>query len=256
MYELIKVGKETIGNEEVNAVDARELWKFLESKQEFAHWIRKKVISNLFFAQEADWIVFDKSVNNPINKGSQGGRPTKDYILTLDTAKKVAMSEQTSKGNEVREYFIECEKQLKQVIQSQKQRPDWFIEGEAVKDFMALVNTPESIANVEALKHIYLIGGPDIRHIAGELPSSQNIQDKDIMLEPTELGREFGVGAVKMNNLLDDLGFQKKEDKQWVPTQEGAQFCVRHLWSRAGKSGYNYKWNLNKVKELLETEDV
>ncbi len=48
------------------------------------------------------------------------------------------------------------------------------------------------------------------------------------MLEPTELGREFGIGAVRMNNYL---GFQKK----------GAEFCSRHLWSRAGKSGYNYK---------------
>ena len=59
-----------------------------------------------------------------------------------------------------------------------------------------------------------------------------------------------------MNQYLETLGFQKKEGKQWVPTQEGAEFCSRHLWSRAGKSGYNYKWNLNKVKELLKAEDI
>ena len=36
---LIQVRKEIIGGGEVNAVDARELYVFLKSKQEFANWI-------------------------------------------------------------------------------------------------------------------------------------------------------------------------------------------------------------------------
>jgi len=38
----------------------------------------------------------------------------RQYALTIDTAKKVAMAEQTSVGNKVREYFIAVEKKLKE----------------------------------------------------------------------------------------------------------------------------------------------
>ena len=39
---LIQVRKEIIGGE-LNAVDARELYVFLKSKQEFANWIKCRI---------------------------------------------------------------------------------------------------------------------------------------------------------------------------------------------------------------------
>ena len=42
MDELVKMSAAVIGGEKVNAVDARELWKFLGSRQEFANWIKDK----------------------------------------------------------------------------------------------------------------------------------------------------------------------------------------------------------------------
>jgi len=67
----------------------------------------------VFFEKDVDWAetVSVKSDRNP-----KGGRPAKDYALTLDTAKKVAMAEQTEKGNEVRQYFLECEKKAKSAL--------------------------------------------------------------------------------------------------------------------------------------------
>ena len=40
---MMQISSVQIDNGEVNAVDARELWAFLESKQEFGHWIKKNL---------------------------------------------------------------------------------------------------------------------------------------------------------------------------------------------------------------------
>jgi len=114
MHELIAINKTVMNNEEVNSVNARELYVFLESKQEFATWIDTKVVSNPFFVKNVDFMVFDNIVKN-----SKGGRPRVEYALTIDTAKRVAMAEQTAKGEEVRTYFIQCEKMLNDVMQIQ-----------------------------------------------------------------------------------------------------------------------------------------
>ena len=44
-----------------------------------------------------------------------GAKHLKEYILSLDTAKHLAMIQRNDKGREVRDYFIEVEKQSRQV---------------------------------------------------------------------------------------------------------------------------------------------
>lgn len=57
---------------------------------------------------------FDESKDfSPFLTESTGGRPQTDYALTLDTAKEIAMLQRSDKGKQARQYFIECEKQLK-----------------------------------------------------------------------------------------------------------------------------------------------
>ena len=60
--DLINISKQTVGEEEINAVDARELWRFLESKRQFGNWIQAKVINNPFFEKGTDWEILNKSV--------------------------------------------------------------------------------------------------------------------------------------------------------------------------------------------------
>ena len=41
--ELIKTTGITLNGDKITAVNARDLWKFLESKQEFANWIKDRI---------------------------------------------------------------------------------------------------------------------------------------------------------------------------------------------------------------------
>jgi anti-repressor protein len=47
---------------------------------------------------------------------SNFGRPTKEYFLTISTAKELSMVERNEKGKQARQYFIKCEETLKKVL--------------------------------------------------------------------------------------------------------------------------------------------
>ncbi|WP_039760467.1 antA/AntB antirepressor family protein, partial [Bartonella queenslandensis] len=104
---LIKISEQTIGQEAVQTVNARELHVFLEVKRDFSNWIKDR-INKYSFLKNQDYIVLANFGEN-----LQGGRPSKEYHLTLDMAKELSMVERNEKGRQARRYFIECEKKLK-----------------------------------------------------------------------------------------------------------------------------------------------
>jgi anti-repressor protein len=108
MNELIKIEDRPIGNDQVQTINARELHAFLEVKSEFRHWIKNR-IDDFGFAEEQDFVT---SVKN-----YRGGE-SKDYHVTLDMAKELAMVERNEKGKQARQYFIECERRVKASILS------------------------------------------------------------------------------------------------------------------------------------------
>ncbi len=108
--QLIPVFNGTISNEPTLLCNARDLHAFLGVGKRFASWITER-IAEYGFVENQDYILV--SPNREI-KGRGGDRRSKDYHLTLDTAKELAMVERNEKGRQIRRYFIECEKQLRQ----------------------------------------------------------------------------------------------------------------------------------------------
>ncbi len=250
MNELVVIKKAVIGTEEVNSVDARELQEFLGSGQKFADWIKVKVIENLFFSENTDFVVFRNLEKNP-----EGDRPRVDYALTIDTAKKVAMAEQTYRGNEVRDYFIACEKKLKEVItlpSNITNRQVIALDVKALQDIANIFGVPEHLAQVEIVKDIRKDYGVDLSNYLLQAPAQNNIKDEDMFLEPEDLGKLFRITAQDMNKRLRDLGLQYKEDGRWCPTEKGKRYCAKHQWSTQYKSGYNWKWNVKAVKQTMK----
>lgn len=103
MNELIKVTEQN-GKQ---AVSARELHHFLESKQDFSNWIKNR-IEKYGLVENQDYSL----LNNFIEQTGRGGHNRIEYALTIDAAKELAMVEGNEKGKQARQYFIECEKQL------------------------------------------------------------------------------------------------------------------------------------------------
>lgn len=90
------------------ATSARELHAFLEIATPFTMWFDR--MKEYGFTEGVDYVeVSNKNVKNP-----QGGRPSTDYALTLDTAKEISMIQRREKGKQARQYFIACEKQLRE----------------------------------------------------------------------------------------------------------------------------------------------
>ena len=110
MNELIPINAATIGGEEVNAVNARELHAFLEVGKDFSTWIKDR-IKKYGFDEGVDFAKFD----SPVSGNQRGGdRRSIEYYISLSMAKELCMVERNEKGKQARLYFIECEKIAKQ----------------------------------------------------------------------------------------------------------------------------------------------
>lgn len=96
MNEIIKINSD-------NKVSGRELHRFLEVDSNFTTWFSR--MAEYGFVEGEDFI--------PFLEESTGGRPSQDYIISIDMAKEICMIQRTEKGKQARQYFIECEKRLK-----------------------------------------------------------------------------------------------------------------------------------------------
>ncbi|EFK7794856.1 phage antirepressor Ant [Escherichia coli] len=114
--QLIPVFNGTISNETALLCNARDLHAFLGVKKVFAAWITNR-ISEYEFIENQDYILLS---NLGKQTSGRGGHNRKDYHLTLDTAKELAMVERNEKGRQIRRYFIECEKILRNMQPAQQ----------------------------------------------------------------------------------------------------------------------------------------
>jgi phage anti-repressor protein len=90
-------------------VNARELWQWLESKQDFSTWFKARTDYG-DFAEGIDYCLLHEKMEQ-----KRGGSNRIDYILTMDAAKEFAMLERNDKGKMVRRYFIEVEKRYRDI---------------------------------------------------------------------------------------------------------------------------------------------
>lgn len=97
------------------AVSAREMYLNLGLKEgNWQRWANKNIEKNPFANEGKDWISLTLMVSKEVGHSSSGrvkkGNYAKDYVLTLDFAKKLCMQARTERGEKVRDYFLEVER--------------------------------------------------------------------------------------------------------------------------------------------------
>ena len=132
--ELIKI----IEREGRQLVSGRELHEFLEIRTKYKDWFGRMV--EYGFEEEIDFIrVAQKRATNNLKNPVT---TVIDHAISIDMAKEISMIQRTEKGKIARQYFINCEKKLKEV---KKLSPMELME----LQFKALKEQEEKIAQVE-----------------------------------------------------------------------------------------------------------
>ena len=138
MNELISFTQSAINGELQQTVNARELHSFREVGKDFSTWIKAR-LETLGSIENEDYVVVE-NLSSP-NSGNAKARPQtlKEYYLTLDVAKHLAMMERNEKGKQARKYFIECSNKADKILQVmshleyQPKTPYLFLDGNEYK---------------------------------------------------------------------------------------------------------------------------
>lgn len=190
MEELIKIKTEN----DQQLVSARDLYKALELKIRFSLWVKKNFKD---FEEGTDYE--GVSVDTPYNQAHPDKlQELQDYAVTIDMAKELCMMSKTAKGKEVRQYFIQTEK-------------NW--------------NSPEMVMN-RALKisnaRVQELQAQN-KNLALQLEESNKkanyldiILGTPDLLATTQIAADYGYSAIAFNQLLKEVGIQHKVNGQWI----------------------------------------
>jgi len=125
MNELIniKVIQKDLNGEKKRFVNARELHRWLSVGKFFANWIKDR-IEKYDFVEDLDYFISIAKFGNgqygsnkaKVKDPKTGRVIAKDYIISVDMAKELAMIENSEIGKKVRKYFIRVEGDFKKVM--------------------------------------------------------------------------------------------------------------------------------------------
>ena len=116
-YEDVVLPQVTTNEEGKKLVSGRELYESLQVKTHYKDWVKRMI--SYGFIENIDYtlVAQKRATNNPRNPYTEEN----NHVMTLDMAKHISMIQRSEIGMKIRNYFIECEKELHQPI-NQKER--------------------------------------------------------------------------------------------------------------------------------------
>lgn len=196
MNQLINI---TTNENDEQLVSARELHKSLEVKTRFSQWVTQN------FKGFREGIDFSSVVTTTQQNQYGGVKELKDYALSVEMAKHMAMMTGTPKGYEVRDYFIQVEKAWNS--------PDMIMK-------RALQIADKRVIKLQNEKNQLLLESSVQKQQIAELQPKASYYDLVLqnksLLSVSKIAKDFGKSAVWLNRYLHELGVQYKQGDIWL----------------------------------------
>jgi anti-repressor protein len=197
LKELVKVNKNSNGE---LLISARDLHAYVEGKERFSKWWDRML--SYGFDDETDYTPYQKV--HP-----QNYQEITDYAMQLDMAKEIAMIQRSEKGKQARLYFINCEKELRDV---KTQLHSYMIE-DPIKRAERWIQEQKEKRELEGDKLL-------LEQQVGELQPKANYVDEILSsksaLNITQIAKDYGMSGYELNKILSEEKVQYKQNKQWL----------------------------------------
>jgi len=139
-------------------IDLDDIWKWLG----FARKTNAKNVLEKQFTKETDYLVLPQPRGNLL-----GGRPSEKIMMNIKTFKKMCLKANTSKANEIHEYYIKLEETLHEIIdeESNELRLQLEMKDEIIQQKDEIINRLQTrnvcylcTTDEKELKGIYMVG--------------------------------------------------------------------------------------------------
>lgn len=178
----------------------RDLHEFLQVSERFTDWASR--MFEYGFTENEDYAeVYPETRNNP-----QGGRPRRDWAVTLDMGKEISMIQRTERGKQARRYFIEVEKRARPAL------PRTYAE--------ALRELADTAERAELLELEAKANAPKVLFADSVAAAKTDILVGD--LAKILRGNGLNIGANRLFELLREEGYLiRRNGTDWnMPTQK------------------------------------
>ena len=209
-------------------VSAKDLHKILKVEKAFSTWIQLQ-LENVDAIENKDFF--------PLKEESTGGRPSIDYALKIDISKEICMvvgvaprtNEETKKlSKQVRKYFIECERKLKE-NKLQLTKHDQAI--------LNIINSKTDIEQAIAIKNFEKVVTEPLKDEIKVLQPKAHYTDIILqnkgLIKVTSIAKDYGMSAQEFNKLLCDFKIQYRLGNQWF------------LYKKYQNKGYTHSETVN-----------
>jgi len=232
MENLIKVSVNE-SNEQI--VSGRELYKFLEVTERYSNWFKRML--QYGFVENVDYLgckVFN----------TQAKQDLQEHILKISMAKEIAMLQRNEKGKQARLYFIKCEEEYKKQKQVTFSRKDLLmlnvIKANSENERMVALNNYE----LEYVKPLEI-----------EAKYTKEVLKSDSLLTVSQIAKDLGLSAIKLNKLLESLDIQYKKGGKWyikAKYQDKGYAQYDTILISDNKTVHNLKWTEKGKKFIIE----
>lgn len=195
MNEILKINYD----EEQSTVSARDLHEKLNIGTQYTKWFER--MAEYGFSENVDFQAISQK-----RLTAQGNETTYiDHNISIDMAKQICMIQRSPEGKQIRQYFLDLEKA-------------WNTPEQVMARALKMANR-----SIESLKDRCKFLGEQIveqQQIITKLQPKANyvdmiLQSKSLVLT-TQIAKDYGISAKKLNQILKDLKIQYKVGGQWV----------------------------------------